>query len=86
MNDSALEMGCQCEEYARRLVLKFEISMRLWVAGESAKRSTVALGVLSGRSLRSLRSKIFLRLDDSQLSPNEKGDLKSRHHKTFIGV
>src|SRR5207302_9385033 len=72
MYDSGMEMGCQSEECDRRLVLKFEISMRLWAAGESAKRSTVVLGV---RSLRSLRSKIFLRLDDSQSSPNEKGDL-----------
>jgi len=58
MNDSALEMGCQFEECDRRLVLKFEISVRLWAAGESAKRSTVVLGVLCGRSLRALRSKI----------------------------
>jgi hypothetical protein len=27
MNNSALEMGCQCEECDRRLVLKLEISM-----------------------------------------------------------
>jgi len=46
----------------------------------------VVLGVLCGRSLRSLRSKIFPRLDDTQLSPNEKGDLKSRLQKPFIGV
>jgi len=34
MNDSALEMGCQCEECNRRVVLKLEISVRLW-AGKS---------------------------------------------------
>src|ERR1700756_1646315 len=78
MNNSALEIGCQCEECERRFALRFEISIRLGAAGKRANRSTVVLGVLGSRSLRSLRSKIFLRSDESQMSPNEKGDLKSR--------
>jgi hypothetical protein len=62
MNNSALEMGCQCVECERRLVLKFEISMSA-VGGRRKRKEpgTVVLGVLCGRSLRSLRSKISLR-------------------------